>query len=104
MMYVHFCKNCSRFYMLNGHKMTCPACDNPLSEMRMPYMDYVNMSAEEREELAKQCHDEDTLKNLSTTYRMYKYSKWYRQKIANPSESVSILPNTGTLCDRLIGL
>ena len=85
MMYIHFCKNCSRFHMLNGHKQICPACLGPLSEMRMPYMDYVNMSASQRETLADECRNEDTMKKLSTTYRMYKYSKWYRNQLANPS-------------------
>lgn len=85
MMYIHFCKNCSRFHMLNGHKQTCPACHEPLNELRMPYMDYVNMTTSQREALATECHNEDTLKKLSTTYRMYKYSKWYRNQLANPS-------------------
>jgi len=83
MMYIHFCRTCSRFHILNGHKMTCPACQNSLTEMRMPYMDYVNMSQDEREELMRQCQNEDALKELSTTYRMYKYSKWYRNQVAN---------------------
>lgn len=82
MMYIHFCKKCSRFHMLNGHKLTCPACGSSLTEMRMPYMDYVNMTAEERTALALSCHNEDILRELSTTYRMYKYSKWYRTQIA----------------------
>lgn len=85
MMYVHFCKSCSRFHLLNGHKLYCPACQDPLTEMRMPYMEYVNMSASQREDLKVQCCNEDTLKKLSTTYRMYKYSKWYRNQLANPS-------------------
>lgn len=83
MMYIHFCRTCSRFHILNGHKMVCPACGNSLTEMRMPYMDYVNMSSHEREELIEKCRNEDTLRELSTTYRMYKYSKWYRNQIAN---------------------
>lgn len=83
MMYIHFCRTCSRFHILNGHKMTCPACNSPLTEMRMPYMDYINMSQGEREELLEKCRNEDTLKELSTTYRMYKYSKWYRNQFAN---------------------
>lgn len=85
MMYIHFCKNCSRFHMLNGHKQSCPACKERLYEMRMPYMEYVNMSVSQREALAAECHNEETLKKLSTTYRMYKYSKWYRNQLANPS-------------------
>ena len=85
MMYIHFCRKCSRFHILNGHKLTCPACHDSLTEMRMPYMDYVNMSSSQREALANECANEDTLKKLSTTYRMYKYSKWYRNQLANPS-------------------
>jgi hypothetical protein len=71
--------------MLNGHKQNCPACKGPLNEMRMPYMDYVNMSASQRDALAAECSNDDSLKKLSTTYRMYKYSKWYRNQLANPS-------------------
>ena len=82
MMYIHFCKKCSRFHMLNGHKMTCPACNSPLIEMQMPYMDYVNMTATQRQQLLIECSNEDALKKLSTTYRMYKYSKWYRNQMA----------------------
>lgn len=82
MMYIHFCSKCSRFHILNGHKMTCPACHSPLTEMRMPYMEYINMSLSEREILLNQCCNEETLKKLSNTYRMYKYSKWYRERIA----------------------
>ncbi|MBR2402121.1 MAG: hypothetical protein IKB01_05010 [Lachnospiraceae bacterium] len=47
-------------------------------------MDYINMTAGERETLAEQCKNETTLQKLSTTYRMYKYSKWYR---SNPMHS-----------------
>ena len=83
MMYIHYCKNCSRFHILNGHKLTCPACHNSLTEMRMPYMDYVNMTTKERESLAQKCANENTLNELSTTYRMYKYSKWYREQQLN---------------------
>lgn len=82
MMYIHFCKTCSRFHMLNGHKMTCPACSNALIEMQMPYMDYVNMNALQRKQLMEECSNDDSLKKLSTTYRMYKYSKWYRNQMA----------------------
>ena len=83
MMYVHFCRNCSRFHLLNGHKLSCPACSNSLTEMRMPYMDYINMTSVERDELIEQCHNEDALKKLGTTYRMYKYSKWYRAQLVS---------------------
>lgn len=82
MMYIHFCRKCARFHILNGHKMTCPACHDSLTEMRMPYMDYINMSLPERDELLNKCRNEDFLKEMSNTYRMYKYSKWYRSQIA----------------------
>lgn len=80
MMYIHFCKNCNRLHILNGHKQICPACDGPLSELKMPYTDYFHMSLEDRNILIKKCQDEMTLKSLSTTYRMFKYSKWYKEQ------------------------
>lgn len=83
MMYIHFCNKCSRFHILNGHKMVCPACHSSLTEMSLPYMEYINMSLREREELLNQCQNEETLKEMSHTYRMYKYSKWYRNQIAS---------------------
>lgn len=67
MMYIHYCKTCTRFHILNGHKQTCPACQNSLREMRMPYMDYVNLSKEARNSLAEECRDEKRLQALSTT-------------------------------------
>ena len=64
MMYIHFCRKCSRFHILNGHKLTCPACHDSLTEMRMPYMDYINMSLSERDELLKNCRNEEFLKEM----------------------------------------
>ena len=87
MMYIHFCKNWSRFHILNGHKMNCPACGNPLAEMQMAYLDYVNMTPSQRQQLLEQCQNEELLKKLSTTYRMYKYSKWYRNQISISSDA-----------------
>ena len=80
MMYIHYCKNCSRFHILNGHKQTCPACDSSLHEMKITYMQYVDLSVHERNLLLETCKSETALKELSTTYRMYKYSKWYRKQ------------------------
>ena len=80
MMYMHYCKRCHRVHMLNGHKMSCPKCSDSLTELRIPYMTYVEMDAAEREAFKTLCQDEDSLKELSTTYRMYKYSKWYREQ------------------------
>ena len=39
MMYIHYCKNCNRIYMLNGHKLICPRCTEPLAELRISYLD-----------------------------------------------------------------
>ncbi len=77
-MYIHFCKNCKRIHMLNGHKMFCPRCCQTLTELQMPYLDYVALNATERTLFIELCSDEASLKEVSTTYRMYKYSKWYR--------------------------
>lgn len=78
MMYLHFCKNCSRIHILNGHKMTCPKCSHALKELQMNYLDYVALAPTERELLIESCRNEIYLNKISTTYRMYKYSKWYR--------------------------
>ena len=78
MMYLHFCKNCNRIYILNGHKMTCPKCNTSLKELQMPYLDYVALNQTERSLFMELCNNESSLKEISTTYRMYKYSKWYR--------------------------
>ena len=78
MMYLHFCKNCNRIHMLNGHKLSCPKCNNTLKELQMSYLDYVVLNDTERTLFIELCNDENSLNKISTTYRMYKYSKWYR--------------------------
>lgn len=79
MMYMHYCKRCHRIFMLNGHKQSCPSCHEPITELKIPYMEYVSMNLQERAEFREKCADEAELKKLSTTYRMYKYSKWYKE-------------------------
>ncbi len=79
MMYIHYCKACSHIHILNGHKMHCPRCDGPLTELLISYLEYVDMDQEQRQTLLTRCQDENDLKSLSTTYRMYKYSKWYKE-------------------------
>lgn len=79
MMYMHYCKRCHRVYMLNGHKQHCPKCRESIAELKITYMDYVSMNQETREQFNNRCADEEQLQKLSTTYRMYKYSKWYKE-------------------------
>ena len=78
MMYMHYCKRCHRVYMLNGHKQFCPKCRESIAELKLTYMDYVSMDGTSRTLFSSCCADEEQLKKLSTTYRMYKYSKWYK--------------------------
>ena len=78
MMYLHFCKKCNRIHMLNGHKQSCPKCLLPLTELQMPYMEYIQMDRQQRQAFLTMCNDETSLHKISTTYRMYKYCKWYR--------------------------
>lgn len=78
MMYMHYCQNCNRVHMLNGHKFDCPACCAPLVELSISYLEFANMDAYEREDFKEKCRDPQQLAALSTTYRMYKYSKWYK--------------------------
>ena len=79
MMYMHYCKRCHRVYMLNGHKQNCPKCREHITELKISYMDYVAMDMESREQLCCCCADDTQLRKLSTTYCMYKYSKWYKE-------------------------
>ncbi len=79
MMYVHYCKRCHRVHILNGHKQFCPRCQSMITELKLSYMDYVSMDKLSRESFQDRCADEEQLKKLGTTYRMYKYSKWYKE-------------------------
>lgn len=49
MMYMHFCQNCRRIHMLNGHKTLCPTCSQKLKELSISYLDYIEMDALERQ-------------------------------------------------------
>lgn len=80
MMYIHYCKRCNRLHMLNGHKQECPKCAQPIVELQIPYLTFVSMDMEERAAFKAMCSDEKQLEKLVTTYRMFKYSKRYRQK------------------------
>lgn len=79
MMYMHYCKRCHRVYMLNGHKLSCPRCRERIAELKLSYLDYAAMDQEARTRFCRSCADEEQLQKLSTTYRMYKYSKWYKE-------------------------
>lgn len=91
MMYMHYCKRCHRIHMLNGHKMNCPKCSEVLSELRISYMTYANMDLSEREAFKTLCQDDTRLRELSTTYRMYKYSKWYKEQ--QTAQTIRLLPS-----------
>ena len=88
MMYMHYCKRCQRVHMLNGHKQFCPKCRGMITELKLSYMDYVSMNEAQRTSFCICCTDDEQLKRLSTTYRMYKYSKWYKElqrQLAQPA-------------------
>lgn len=79
MMYMHYCKRCQRVHMLNGHKQFCPRCQEMITELKISFLDYVAMDEPQRSSFQTCCADDEQLKRLSTTYRMYKYSKWYKE-------------------------
>lgn len=76
--------------MLNGHKIICPKCTEPLAELRISYLEYVNLDAAQRKAYVDACRDEEQLSKLSATYRMYKYSKWYRNLQENNTEHLPV--------------
>lgn len=90
MIYMHYCKCCNRVFMLNGHKMICPKCTEPLTELRISYLDYVKLNIEEREAFRDACADEEQLSKMKTNYRMYKYSKWYKELQAHNPDQLPI--------------
>ena len=98
MMYMHYCSFCRRIFMLNGHKIICPKCTEPLSELSISYLDYVNLDLPQRKAYVAACQDAEQLAKLTATYRMYKYSKWYRALQENNTENlpVSTLLSTKT--------
>ncbi len=81
--------------MLNGHKQNCPKCQKEISELKISYMDYVTMNQEARQQFCDCCADDEQLQTLSTTYRMYKYSKWYKELHAQlPQTTIITYPLT----------
>jgi len=76
--------------MLNGHKMICPKCTDPLTELQISYLDYVELDMAEREAFKNACADEAQLSRLKTTYRMYKYSKWYKELQAQNKQNLPV--------------
>ncbi len=89
MMYIHYCQHCNRIHMLNGHKTNCPKCNSKLAELQIQYLDYVYMNCNDRTAFTKKCADPRQLSNLSTTYRMFKYSKWYKEQHSITESSIS---------------
>ncbi len=77
-MYMHYCKRCQRVHMLNGHKQFCPRCHGAMAELKISYLDYSSMNEAQRVSFHTCCADDEQLERMSTTYRMYKYSKWYK--------------------------
>lgn len=67
-------------------------------------MDYVTMNKEERKQFCNCCADDEQLQMLSTTYRMYKYSKWYKELQSQlPQTTIITYPlsdRTGTVSQK----
>lgn len=61
MMYIHYCPACARIHILNGHKSVCPTCDHKLTELRISYLDYIEMDREERRIFHDQLKDSENL-------------------------------------------
>lgn len=68
MLYLHFCSLCNRIHILSGHRTQCPACDNELAELSVPYEKYIKYNPDERKTLLIQCTDSHALNNLRTAY------------------------------------
>ena len=56
MLYIHYCENCDRIHILNGHKTSCPKCDSLLCELPVSFLEYTKKDADERQRLVAQHH------------------------------------------------
>ena len=70
------------------------------TELRISYLDYIDLNLEQRASFLKSCADESQLCKLKTNYRMYKYSKWYKELQANNPDH---LPVTTLLAQQVNG-
>lgn len=75
MMYMHFCKNCNRIHILNGHKTACPGCGASLVELSITFQEYSAMNADDRAAFQNRCNDTQQLEKLRCIYRFGKYAK-----------------------------
>lgn len=98
MLYMHYCKKCDYIYRLNGHRIICPKCTAPLVELKISYLDYAEMGIEQREVLLSNCRNDEKLKGIRARYRMYKYSKWYKEL---QKENIDNLPVSTLLADKI---
>lgn len=55
MLYLHFCSNCQRLYILSGHRVICPACDHTIKELDTPYEHFIHLNLREREKILQAC-------------------------------------------------
>ena len=79
MMYLHFCKNCSQIFILNGHQQECIKCGELLTELKLSYMDYTNYSREQRAALINRLQNPEELKRSKKNYRFSKHTKRYQE-------------------------
>ncbi len=73
MMYMHYCKNCDHFHMLNGHKHSCPGCGGALFELSISFLDFTQMDADERERYQKRCREQAERQEASPSCKKQAY-------------------------------
>lgn len=73
MLYLHYCPVCTRIHILSGHRTSCPACENVVAELKVPYTTYITWNAEERQNFLNRCKEPASLSRLSTVYTLHKY-------------------------------
>ncbi|MCM1174467.1 MAG: hypothetical protein NC341_05375 [Blautia sp.] len=67
-------------------------------------MDYVSMNRDARALFLARLKDDSQLQCLSTTYRMYKYSKWYKEQLNEQrKEQHKLVPQPAVITYRLSG-
>lgn len=68
MLYLHFCSSCNRIHILSGHRNFCPACDNVLCELSVPFEHYIKLTPKERQHFLERCANPAVLDKLRVVY------------------------------------
>lgn len=87
MMYIHYCNNCNKIFILNGHKQECPRCALPIQELKLSFKEYSTMLPPERESFRRRLTEPAFLNANTTYYRFAKHTKRFQKEYPEHKEA-----------------